>query len=617
MARLLATSVLGFFMGAVFLHGQDPVFTASAPSVVKVGEQFQYVVEGSERGEMRLPAMGDFQLLGGPYSSFSSHSQWVNGKMTQKTLVSFTYVFRALKEGSYTIPPATVKVGKKEYRTNEVEVVVNAGGAPGQAMPSSPGPGDQTSSPEEGIGETSSGSDPVFLRVIPSRKEVYLGEQFVSGLKVYTRVNTRPVSSARDIPYEGFYKNSVDPDQRAQQQEIGGQVYVSQVIQRHILIPQKTGNLEIPPYESDWTVQQRVERQGGRSPFDSFFDDPFFDNYQDVPVTLSTLPVTIKVKPLPPGAPAGFTGAVGDFSMKAELSDTEMEVNEALSLKITISGTGNLPLLGEPDVNLPPDHDLYDVSRSVSTSTSGNRISGSVVFEYPIVARHAGRYRIAPIQFAWFDPMAEAYRTATTGEFSFTVLKGEGEESAGSIYLPGVAPESVRNLGTDIRDISRSDPVFTPMASSLFATAWYRWLYALAILVTVALLILIRRMTRRNADLTLVRNRKAGRAARTRLKNADRLRKAGQTDKFYEELGKALWEYLSHKMNIETSELSREMVVAQLAQRKVPEEEQSELLRILEDSEFSRFAPTSERSDVNLLYRDAARLIRNLENSLK
>jgi len=609
--------VLGFFLGTVILYGQDPVFTASAPSVVKVGEQFQYVVEGSERGEMRLPAMGDFQLLGGPYSSFSSHSQWVNGKMTQKTLVSFTYVFRALKEGSYTIPPATVKVGKKEYQTNEVVVVVNAGGAPRQAIPSSPGSGDGASSPDEGISETSPDNDPVFLRVVPSRKEVYLGEQLVSGLKVYTRVNTRPASSARDIPYEGFYKNSVDPDQSAQQQEIGGQVYVSQVIQRHILIPQKTGNIEIPPYESDWTVTQRVERQGGRSPFDSFFDDPFFDNFQDVPVTLSTLPVNIKVKPLPAGAPAGFTGAVGDFSMKAELSDTEMEVNEALSLKITISGTGNLPLLGEPEVNLPPDHDLYDVSRSLNTSTSGNRISGSVTFEYPIVARHAGRYRIAPIQFAWFDPRAETYRTATTGEFAFTVLKGEGEESTGSIYLPGVAPESVRNLGTDIRDIARSAPVFTPMASSLFGTSWYRWLYVLAILTTVVLLILIRRMTRRNADLSLVRNRKAGRAARSRLKNADRLRKAGQTDKFYEELGKALWEYLSHKMNIETSELSREVVMEQLAYRRIPEEEQSELLRILEDSEFSRFAPTSERSDVNLLYRDAARLIRNLENSLK
>jgi hypothetical protein len=444
-----------------------------------------------------------------------------------------------------------------------------------------------------------------------------LGEQFVSGLKVYTRVNTRPASSSRDIPYEGFFKNSVDPDETAQQQEVGGQPYVTQVIQRHILIPQKSGKLMIPSYESEWMVQQRVERQGGRSAFDNFFDDPFFNGYQDVPVKLSTLPVSILVKPLPSGAPGGFTGAVGQFTMSASLSASEMEVNEALSLKITISGTGNLPLLGEPEVNLPPDHDLYDVSRSLKSSTSGNQITGSVTFEYPIVARHAGRYRIAPVQFAWFDPKTATYRTATTGEFSFTVLKGENEETTGSVYAPGVAHESVKNLGTDIRDITRKPPLFTAVAASIFGTGWYRWLYPVAIFVTLVLVILIRMVARRNADLSLVRNRKAGRAARSRLKKADRLRRAGDADRFYEEIGKAIWGYLSNKMNIETSELSREVVIEQLDQQEVPEEERIELLRILEDSEFSRFAPTSERTDMNLLYRDAAKLIRKLENSLK
>ena len=608
MGKKLIIALMVSLVSGLNLLGQDPAFTATAPSVVRVGEQFHYVVEGSERGNMSLPGMGNFQLLGGPYSSFSSHSQWVNGKMVQKTLVSFTYAFRATKEGNYTIPPATVKVNRKEYKTNEVQITVTAGDVPVQQQ--NPAPGSQSL-------EKALADDPVFLRVLPSKSEVYLGEQFVSGLKVYTRVNTRPASSSRDIPYEGFYKNGVDPDERAQQQEINGQVYVSQVIQRHILIPQKTGKIEIPPFDSEWTVQQRVERQGGRSAFDSFFDDPFFDSYQEVPVTLSTRPITITVKPLPQGAPAGFTGGVGDFYMKAELSDTEMEVNEALSLKITISGSGNLPLMGEPEVNLPPDHDLYDVSRDLKTSTAGNRISGSVTFEYPIIARHAGRYRIAPVQFAWFDPRTESYKTATTEEFNFTVLKGEGEESPGSVYVPGVARESVRNLGTDIRDISRSLPAYTTVAATVFGSPFNRWFYPAVLVLSIVLLIIIRKLTQRNADLTLVRNRKAGKAARSRLKTADRYRKADQSDRFYEELGKALWQYLSHKMNIETSDLSREEVRSQLAQRGVEVEEQEELMRILEDSEFSRFAPSSEKSDMDLLYRDAVKLISKLENSLK
>jgi hypothetical protein len=613
MLRKVLTSVMGILVFGVLLNAQNE-FTASAPSVVRAGEQFEYTVEGSERGEVRLPAMDNFQLLGGPYSSYSSHSQWINGKMTQKTLVSYSYVFRALNEGSYVIAPAEVKVGRKTYLTNEVEMVISAAGTgttPGASGRSDPG------AAQEGTAPANTADEPVFLRVLPSKRDVYVGEQFVSGLKVYTRVATRPGSGASDLPYEGFYKKSLDPDANAQQELINGQVYVSQVIQRHILIPQKTGDVEIAPYESEWMVQQRVQRQRSNNPIDNFFDDPFFNSYQDVPVTLSTLPVSIHVKPLPDGAPVGFTGAVGDFEMKAELSSDEIEVNEALSLKITISGTGNLPLLGEPDVNLPPDHDLYDVTRSVRISTSGNRITGSVSFEYPVVARHAGRFRIAPVQFAWFDPKADAYKTALTEEFNFTVLKGENEDAASGVYVPGVVRESVRDLGTDIRDISRDAPVFTAVNSSLYGKSWYRMFFPFALLLTLILILLIRIVARRNADLTLVRNRKAGRSARNRLKKADRYLRSGDSDHFYEEIGKAIWGYLSHKLNIETSGLSTDIILEQLESNGVQPDLRDELIRIIESSEFSRFAPTSEKSDTTRLYHDAAQLIRNLENNLK
>jgi hypothetical protein len=364
-------------------------------------------------------------------------------------------------------------------------------------------------------------------------------------------------------------------------------------------------------------VPQRVQRQRSGNPIDDFFNDPFFNSMQEVPVTLTTPPVTIHVLPLPSGAPVGFTGAVGDFQMSAELSTDQIRVNEALSLKITISGTGNLPLLGEPEVNLPPDHDLYDVNRTVHTSTAGNRISGSVTFEYPIIARYAGRFRIAPVQFAWFDPKTASYKTAQTNEFNFVVEKGEDEEPSGGVYVPGVVHESVRDLGTDIRDISRVYPVFTAVRSTLLGKSWYWGLYALALLLTIVLIMVIRLVTKRNADLTLVRNRKAGRMARSRLNKAERYKKSGESDKFYEELGKAIWGYLSYKLNIETSGLSREAILEHLEKRNVPGDLQSELLRILEESEFSRFAPTSEKSDMGSLFSDAAQLIRNLESSLK
>lgn len=592
------------------ISGQDETFTASAPAVVKAGEQFQYVIEGSRQGDLKLPEMESFQLLAGPFSSYSSHSQWVNGKMTMETVVTYTHVLRALKQGDLVIPPASIRVGRKEYKTNEVRITVTSGNVPDPA----PAPSGTGEDRQEEVREGE--ADAVFMRVIPSRREVFVGEQFVSGLKVYTRVNTRPASSSKDLPYEGFYKKSVDPDASAQRQDINGQQYISQVIQRHILIPQKSGDIVIEPYESEWMVQQRVQRRSSGSIFDSFFDDPFFDGVQEVPTTLATRPVTIKVNPLPSGAPSGFTGAVGQFSMKAELSAEEISVNEALSLKVTVRGTGNLPLMGEPEVNLPPDHDLYDVTRSLNTSTSGNRISGSVVFEYPVVARHAGRFRIAPILFTWFDPASRQYRSATTDEFSFTVLKGESEEGAGTLYIPGTMQESVENLGTDIRDIIRTSPSMSPVSFSLIGKRWYRMLFIIAVVLTLLVIILIRTVMRRNADLSLVRNRQANRLARNRLKMADKYRNSGDDDRFYEEVGKAIWGYLADKLNIETSTLTKDVISAELGKGGVGDELLAEFSRILEESEFSRFAPSSEKAGVDQLYKDAVQLVKNLENSL-
>ncbi|RPI42985.1 MAG: hypothetical protein EHM46_04565, partial [Bacteroidetes bacterium] len=329
-----------------------------------------------------------------------------------------------------------------------------------------------------------------------------------------------------------------------------------------------------------------------------------------------TRPVTIRVKPLPAGEPEGFTGGVGDFTMNATLSASELNVNEALSLKITVRGTGNLPLLGEPVVNLPPDHDLYDVNRSVNISTEGNRISGSVTFEYPIVARHAGRFRIAPVKFAWFDPSSGSYRSATSGEFNFTVLKGEGGETPGSVYIPGLNQERVTDIGTDIRDISRSVPLFTPLATTLLGKGWFRLLYILAVLTALTAMILIRFVARRNADMKLVRTRKASRFARTRLRQADRMRKEGNRDRFYEEIGKAVWGYIADKLNIETSALSKDRVIMEMEQRGIDGVNVSEFSRILDESEFSRFAPSAEKSDMDRLYHDTAELVRNLENKL-
>lgn len=595
-------ALFGLFLFSGILQGQDPVFKASAPAQVQTGEQFQYVVEGPERGDVILPESTGLLRLGGPFSSYSSSQQWINGKMTRNVVASYTYVYRIDREGDFTIPPAKIKVSRKEYETNAVSIRVRSASQGTPATAESGAEAQSTGEPDE-----------VFLRILPGKKEMYVGEQFVSGLKVYTRVNTRPAGNSGDIPYEGFYKTTIDADAGAGQTEISGIQYVSQVLQRHILIPQKSGELIIPPYTSEWMKPQRVQPQQRRS----IFDDPFFSSVREVPVELATLPVRLKIKPLPPGAPEGFSGAVGSFSIDASLSTYELEENEALSLLVHIKGNGNLPLFGEPRVNLPPDHDLYDVNRKLSIATSGNRLSGKVSFEYPIVVRHAGSFRIPPVKFSWFDPITEKYHTAATEEFTFKVTKGNQPEISTGAYVPGIMQEDVRDLGTDIRDISRQSQEFFVLNATLMGKNIYPWIFLLFLLLALAIGLLINLVAKRNADLSLVQNRRAAKEARSRLKRADKCRKNKDEEGFYEEIGKAVWGYLSHKMNIDTSALSGEVVMEKLVEEGLDSEILDHLQAILEESEFSRFAPASEKKEMDRLYEDAVKLISNLENRMK
>lgn len=607
---------IGVVIITISLWAQETNFVASAPATVRAGEQFQYTIEGNEQGNVQLPDLAPFELLAGPFQSFSSSTQWINGKMTAKTTASYTFVLRGVKAGEYTIPPAKVKVKRETYETNPVQISV-AGSAQSTATH---GGASQTGGTES---QTATSSDatsdqPVFLRVLPSRRSVYLGEQLVSELKVYTRVNTRPTGGLKEVPYEGFYKHSLEPDQNSSRENINGKMHVTQVLQRHVLIPQKTGKLVIEPFESEWTIPQRVSGgPGGGSVFDDFFNDPFFDRVQDVPVKITTLPVTINVKPLPGNAPTGFSGAVGDFSFSARLSTDKVKVNDALSLVVTIAGTGNISLIGEPKIDFPPDHDIYETTKSVDISTTGNRVSGKVVFEYPLVARHAGNFRIAPVQFAWFDPTTAKYRTVTTEEFYFTVEKGEVTGEGGQIYIPGKRGDRVENIGTDILDIRRDIPVFTTIGASPLNTFAYWLVYMVLFILFVTIAFVLRLYYRRMADVRLLRNRKANKMARTRLRVADKARRTGDAERFFEETEKAIWGYLSDKLSIELSSLSRDKVAEVLENAGVSTEIGTDLTRIIDECEFSRYAPSSEKSDMDTLYGEAVKLLNNLEQNIR
>lgn len=604
--------ILLLLFTGIQISAQKIQFTARAQSAVQLGQQFQYTIEGNEKGKVSLSSVKGIEVLAGPFSNFSSSTQWINGKLTTHTSNSYTYVFRANTEGEIKIPASTVKVRKTEYKTNEVIIrVLGASSTQNQANYNATTVGSQENARPQAQ------SDPVFLRVLPSKKDVYIGEQLVSELKIYTRVNTSPTSGLKDVPYEGFYKHLIDPDQTSQRELINGEEYITQVLQRHVLIPQKSGKMVIAPFESEWTIPQRVQRTSPGGAFDNFFNDPFFNSMQNVPVKILTKPVTIRVKPFPVGAPNGFTGGVGSLKMNARLSAESVLENDALSLFITISGAGNISLLGAPVVNFPPDHDVYDPSRSQKINTSGNRMTGTVTFEYPMVARHAGNFRISPITFSWFDPLTKEYKSVETNEFNFTVAKGEGDAQGAQVYVSGLRAEDVEDIGTDILDIHRVSSDFSKIGNTPLSKTWYWVLYIIALVLFVLTGGLLRIYFKQNADIRLVKNRKANKLARRRLKTADKARKTARVELFFEETEKAIWGYLGDKLNIELSSLSREKVFEILEKTTVKEELMEELFRIIDECEFSRYAPSKEKSNMDSLYQDAIKLINKLEQNIQ
>lgn len=601
------------------MFAQESSFTAKAPATVQMGQQFQYTIEGNERGSIQLPDLKNFELLGGPFQSFSSSTRWVNGKMTAETTASYTFVLRAAATGEQIIPAAKVKVNKENYETNPVKINV-VGSSSGQSGRTNAN-GSTISSRQDQASTVEAEEQPVFLRVLPSRKQVYVGEQLVTELKVYTSVNTRPTGAMKEVPYEGFYKYQLEPDQSSSRENIEGKIHVTQVLQRHVLIPQKSGKLVIEPFESEWTVPQRIQNNRSGNALDDFFNDPFsdpfFDRVRQVPVKISTRPVTINVKSLPENAPGSFTGGVGDFSFNARLSANQVKVNESLSLIVEISGNGNIELIDPPKVDFPPDHDIYESTKNTTINTKGNSVSGKVTFEFPIVARHAGKFRIAPIQFSWFDPNVERYKTATTKEFVFSVEKVDGTAQDPKVYAPGTIGEDVENIGTDIVDIRRNIPAFRKIGQSPLHRGVYWITYLLLLLAFIATVTILRVYFSRRADVKLMRNRKASKMAKNRLRVADKARKSGNTEKFYEEIEKAIWGYLSDKLSIDLSALSRETVSEVLSTTGDHEELQEELIRIIDESEFSRYAPSSQKSDMDSLYADALKLIHNLEQNIR
>lgn len=585
-------------------------FTASAPSAVVKGEQFRvsYTVTTQKVKEFRAPSFEGFEVLMGPSPSRSSSYSDFNGEVTRTSTITYTYILMGIKEGDYSIPAATIVADGESKSSNSLKIKVlppdQTAGAAQQA-----GRGQGRVSSASSTGQIS--NNDLFITATVNKMNAYEQEAILLTYKVYFTVNLRELE-IKMPDLKGFLTQEVEL-QRGQPtlEHYKGRNYNTIVWSQYVLFPQQAGKLEIPSIDFDATVAVRTQRS--IDPFDMFFNGG--SGYVDVRKTISTPKLSVNVSPLPTGKPASFAGGVGEFDLKSSITTTELKANEAVTLKLEISGVGNMKLISTPKVQWPQDFETYDPKVENKFSLTRNGLSGKKVIEYLAIPRHAGTFTIPSVEFSYFDLNTKSYKTLTTEPYELNVAKGEG--GTDQVVTSFTNKEDVRLIGQDIRYIKTGNVRLLPKGEFLFGTWTYLLCYIVPLLLLVAVVVINRKRAIENANVSKVRNKNANKMAVKRLKVAAKLMKEGKQEAFYEEVLKAMWGYISDKMNIPVANLSKDNVEQELMQRNVDKALSDEFLRVLNECEFARYAPTAVAGGMDKVYSAAIEVISKMENSIK
>ncbi len=604
------------------LAAQEFSFSAQAPKQVYVGQRFQLTFTINSDGTNFMgPEVTDFDVLSGPMLSTGQNVMNINGKLEYSSSSSYTFILEAIKPGTFTIPQALISVKGKRYMSNTTTIaVLNQNQRSAQQSPNNTQPNGKSKAQQaEDIGKD------VFLKAVVDKNNPFQGELIVLTFKLYTPTNRLQIDQPNKIPsYPGFWAQDLlkEATQYPQYSEtVNGKKYIVAELRKVALYPQKSGLLTIDPLVQDVIYQVKVK---ARNPFadDPFFgNDPFFKNfmddsfmgseYQNVKKSLRSNPISINVKPLPnANKPAEFTGAVGQFTMKSQIDRTEATTNDGITLRVSITGTGNLNLIDKPLINFPPDFEVYD-PKTIDNFSNKGATSGTRTFEYLIIPRAAGDFAIDPIQFAYFDPSRKDYRLLSSEKFRLKINKGSGK--AGDAPAQG----DVKYLGNDIRYLMEPPLNIQQLGNSFYGKPAYWLLLAVAVLGFAIFVLLYRRNMKLQGDSKLMQRKKATRIAVKRLQKAKKLLEKEQHDAFHEEIAHALWGYISQKFNIPMSMLSLDTAREQLEIRKVDETLTERFISTLSNCNYARYAPAGKALNMQQLYELAIKAITETEQVLK
>ena len=605
---VLLLSIFTFFAAQA---EQDVNFETNAPMFVGVGEPFRVEFDLNAKPDDKsfvAPSFEGFSVLAGPSVSHGSSMQIINGSMSKSYSYTISYVLQASSAGQFTIGVATIAVDGKSYSTRKTPVEVRQGS---DAQSSA---GGQSSQQQEQSLEQRAlqqlAADDLMLRVSVSRSSVYKGEPIRAVLKLYSRVNVIGSEGAKIPSFDGFWSQALECEQGPFRETVGGKVYDAYNLGEYILYPQQSGKLTIEPAKITIVAQMWVR---SNRPRNSFFDSPH-DIYNLRREVVSPA-VTIDVKPFPAGAPASFAGAVGRYTMEANLSSTQIAANSAANIDVQISGVGNISFLKEPKLSLPTSFELYDVKTTEQIRTTVSGSTGFKRFEYPFIARAEGDYTIAPVEFTYFSPESGKYVTLTSDSFTVSVAPDKRGGSSSQVVSTLIGKEDVKLLGSDIRFIKLTRPSLHSVVAPFVLSPLYFMAVLMMLLLAVVAYFVLRKRIRDNRNTALVKGRRANKVAVQRFRMAERYMKEQNRRAFYEEMLRALWGYLSDRFNIPVADLTKESVREELNRRGATEEAKI-VTAIISQCEEAQYSPV-ESATMEEVYGKGIDIISSIESVVK
>ena len=566
----------------------------SAPRSVEVGSKFQieYVIDASDVSAFRLGNIPEgIEILYGPNQSEVSSYQYVNGHLSGSTTVTVSYVAMATRGGNFTIPPAMVVANGRRMSTESMRVRVN-GSAPAAATAQSRGGGRE----EKTVGNPGHGD--LFILVSASKTHVHEQEPVMLTYKVYTTLNLTQLNGAMP-DLKGFHTQEVKlPQQKNFHMEtFRGKAYNTVTWSQYIMYPQMTGSLKIPSITYHGIVMEEDRSE------DAFFTG---GGYKEVPRDVTAPGITIQVDPLP-AKPKDFSGGVGKFNISAQLAKTEVRAGDPINLRLVLSGTGNLKLVKEPAVQIPSDFDKYDTKITDKTKLSEAGVEGNMIYDYLFVARKEGTYTIPAIRFTYYDTGSNSYKIITTQSFTIKVDKGNGN---------GGMSDFDSDENKDIRPIKTGNTSVHKIGDFFFGSVAY-WAIIVVLLAVFAFLFYsFRKTVLMRSDIVGMKRNNANKIATRRLRRADELMLKGKSSEFYDEVMRALWGYVSDKLNIPVEHLSSDNISEKLSTLGVDDNTINKFTGALHECEFERYAPGDTKGNMDRTMESAMTAIMEIENSL-